>query len=105
RRQRGARDLTELQRRREEAEKARADALLAQHEAERQRQELLEKMAQFEREAQATQALREARANLQANDLVHVPRYDKVGRIVRVDYKRSLAVVSLGTVEWVGTHV
>jgi hypothetical protein len=37
---------------------------------------------------------------LQAGDTVHVPRYDKQGRVVRVDLKRNVAVVSLGLGQW-----
>ena len=54
----------------------------------------------MEREAEEAAALREARARLQPNDPVHVQRFDKQGRIVRVDHKRNLAVVSLGLGQW-----
>ena len=37
---------------------------------------------------------------LQPNDRVRVPRFDKPGRIVRVDHKRNLAVVSVGLGQW-----
>ncbi len=37
---------------------------------------------------------------LQANDAVRVPRFDKPGRIVRVDHKRNVALVSLGLGQW-----
>jgi DNA mismatch repair protein MutS2 len=100
RRQRRGQGLAELQQAREEAEKARQEALLAQHEAERQRAEYLEKLAQLRREAEEAAALREARARLQANDPVRVARFDKPGRIVRVDLKRNLALVSVGLGQW-----
>ncbi len=100
RRQRGGRDLVELQRRRAEAEQARSDALRAQHDAAKQRAEYEEKKAQLERAAAEAEALRQARARLQPNDPVHVPRYDKTGRIVRIDGKRQVAVVSLGLGQW-----
>jgi DNA mismatch repair protein MutS2 len=93
-------DLTELQQQREEAEKARALALEAQHEAERQRQEYRQKTEELERAAEKAAALKEARARLQPNDPVHVPRFDKAGHIVRVDHKRNIAVVSLGLGQW-----
>jgi len=100
RRQRRAPEVALLQKKREDAEQARAEALRAQHEAEVQRQEFQEKTAALQREAEQAAALRQARANLQANDPVHVPRFDKVGRIVRVDHKRNLAVVSVGLGQW-----
>jgi DNA mismatch repair protein MutS2 len=52
------------------------------------------------REAEEAVALREARARLQANDPVRVQRFDKPGRIVRVDHKRNIALVSLGLGQW-----
>ncbi len=100
RRQRRAPELAQLQQQREEAEKARAEALRAQHEAQRQKEEYQEKLAQLQRQAEADEALRAARAKLQPNDPVRVPRYDKTGRIVRIDHKRNLAVVSLGLGQW-----
>ncbi len=100
RRQRRAPQLAQLQQKREEAEKAREEALVAQHEAERQREEYRQKMALLERQAEEAAALREARSRLQANDAVHVPRFGKDGRVVRVDHKRNLAVVSVGLGQW-----
>ena len=100
RRQRKSADLVQLQQKREETEKARADALLAQHAAAQQRTEYEQKMAALEQQAQEAAALREARVRLQPGDLVHVPKYDKQGRIVRIDAKKNLAVVSLGLGQW-----
>ena len=100
RRQRRAPEMAKLQQLREEAEKAREQALRAQHEAEQQREEYFQKTSQVQREAEEAAALREFRAGLQANDPVRVARFDEPGRIVRVDYKRNLAVVSLGLGQW-----
>ncbi len=100
RRQRRAPEMAKLQQLREEAEKARTEALAAQHEAERQREEYRQKSETLEREAEEAAALREARARLQPNDAVQVPRFDKAGRIVRVDHKRNVAVVSVGLGQW-----
>jgi DNA mismatch repair protein MutS2 len=36
----------------------------------------------------------------QPNDAVRVLRFDKPGRIVRIDHRRNLAVVSLGLGQW-----
>jgi DNA mismatch repair protein MutS2 len=100
RRQKRAPEMAQLQRLREEAEKAREEALAAQHKAEQQREELRQKTATLEREAEEAAALREARLRLQPNDPVRVPKFDKPGRIVRVDHKRNVAVVSLGLGQW-----
>jgi DNA mismatch repair protein MutS2 len=100
RRQRKAPELARLQQLREQAELAREEALQAQHQADRQREEYAEKTAQLQREAEAAAALREARQRLRPNDLVRVERFDKNGKIVRVDLKRGIAVVSVGIGQW-----
>jgi DNA mismatch repair protein MutS2 len=100
RRQKRAPEMAQLQRLREETEKAREEALAAQHEAERQRAELLQKTERLAREAEEAAALREARLRMQPGDPVKVPRFDKPGRVVRVDHKRNVAVVSVGLGQW-----
>jgi DNA mismatch repair protein MutS2 len=100
RRQRRAPEMAKLQALRQEAEQARAEALSAQHDAEQQREAYRQKMVSLEREAEDAAALREARARLQANDTVRVSRFDKNGKIVRVDHKRGVAVVSVGLGQW-----
>ncbi len=100
RRQKRAPEMAQLQRLREETEKAREVAMTAQHEAERQREELRQQTVRVEREAEEAAALREARLKMQPGDPVRVPRFDKPGRIVRVDHKRNQAVVSVGLGQW-----
>jgi DNA mismatch repair protein MutS2 len=100
RRQRRAPELTQLQQKREETEKARADAMQAQFDAERQREEYAQKLAEFERQQRDAEELRSWRAALKAGDKVWVPKYDKNGRIVRIDLKRGICVVSLGLGQW-----
>jgi len=100
RRQRRAPELAQLQEKRAEAERAREEALQKQLAAERQRQEYEQKVADLERQAREAAALREMREKLRPGDAVHVPRYDKVGRIVRIDLKRHVAVVNLGLGQW-----
>jgi DNA mismatch repair protein MutS2 len=98
--QRGAPEMLQLQQKREEAENARAEALKAQHDAEQQREEYAHKLAEFEQKQRDAAVMREWRAKLQAGDTVWVPKYDKHGRVVRVDTKRGVAVVSLGLGQW-----
>jgi DNA mismatch repair protein MutS2 len=100
RRQRRAPELARLQEKRAEAEKARAEALMAQHEADQKREELEKKLLDLERQAQEAAALKDWRSKLQAGQLVRVPRYDKPGRVVRLDHKRNIAIVSLGLGQW-----
>jgi DNA mismatch repair protein MutS2 len=100
RRQRRAPELAQLQQKRAEAEQARAEALQAQHDAARQREEYEQKLTALARQAAEDAVLKQARARLQPNDPVNVPRFDKQGRIVRVDHKRNVAVVSVGLGQW-----
>jgi DNA mismatch repair protein MutS2 len=100
RRQKRAPEMAQLQKLREETEKAREEALAAQHDAERQREELRQKTETLEREAEEAAALREARLRMQPGDPVRVPRFDKPGKIVRVDHRRNLVQVSVGLGQW-----
>jgi DNA mismatch repair protein MutS2 len=100
RRQRRAPEMVRLQKLREEAEKAREEALVAQHEAEKQQEEFRRKTAELQHEAEEQASLREARAKLKPNDPVRVARFDKPGRIVRIDHKRNVAMVSVGLGQW-----
>ncbi len=70
------------------------------HEAEKQAGELRKKAEQVEREGAEAAALREARLRLQPNDAVRVPKFDKIGKVVRVDHKRNVAMVSVGLLQW-----
>jgi DNA mismatch repair protein MutS2 len=100
RRQRRAPEMARLQKLREDAERAREEALTKAREAQAEADELRQQQERLQKQAAEAEALREARLRLQANDPVRVPRYDKVGRIVRVDHKRNVAVVSLGIGQW-----
>jgi DNA mismatch repair protein MutS2 len=100
RRQKRAPEMVKLQQLREEAEKAREEALAAAHEATREREEYERKQEELRQQAEAEAALREWRLRLQPGDRVHVQRFGSVGRVVRVDHKRSVAVVSVGLGQW-----
>ncbi len=93
-------ELARLQQLREEAEKARTAALAAEHEAGRQREEYARKKAELEREAREETELREWRTRLQPNAAVHVARFDKTGRVVRVNPQKLTVVVSVGLGQW-----
>jgi DNA mismatch repair protein MutS2 len=100
RKQKRAPEMVQLQRLREDAEKARAEALSAQHAAEVQAEELRRKMSQIERKAAEDEALREARLRLVPGDSVRVKKFDKVGKVVRTDFKKNVVVVSVGIGQW-----
>lgn len=100
RRQKRAPELIQLQQKREEAEKARAEAMEAQLDAQKQREEYASRLADFERSQREAAELREWRSKLAPGSTVWVPKYDKHGKIIRVDAKRSSAVVSLGLGQW-----
>jgi len=100
RKQKRAPEMVQLQKLREDAEKAREEARAAQHEAEREAEDLRQQSAKLAREAEEAASLRDARRKLQPNDPVHVPRFDKTGKIVRIDHKRNMVVVSLGIGQW-----
>jgi DNA mismatch repair protein MutS2 len=100
RRQRRAPELLQLQQKREEAEKARTEALEAQLSAQKEREEYEQKLAAIDRQKREADELRAWRASLKTGDVVWAPKYDKHGKIVRIDHKRSVAVVSLGLGQW-----
>jgi DNA mismatch repair protein MutS2 len=100
RRQRRAPEMLQLQRLRQDAEQAREEALKKQHEAQQQREEYERQREQLQREAEEAAALRDKRARLKPNDAVQVARFDKLGRVVRVDHKKNIAVVSIGLGQW-----
>jgi DNA mismatch repair protein MutS2 len=100
RRQKRAPEMVRLQQLREETEKARAEALAAAHEAAREREEYERKQEELRRQAEAEAALRDWRIRLQPGEQVHVQRFGSVGRVVRVDHKRAVSVVSVGLGQW-----
>ena len=100
RRQRRAPEMAQLQELRQEAEKAREDALAAQHQAEQQREEYQRQQDKLRHQAEAEAVLREWRLHLQPNDRVHVQRFGQLGRVVRVDHRKNAAVVSVGLGQW-----
>ncbi len=93
-------DLAGLQQLRQEAETARVDALAAQHEATQQKAEYELKVAELVAEATEQADLLKMRQGLQPNTIVRVSRFDKTGRVVKVDAKKRLVTVSLGLGQW-----
>jgi DNA mismatch repair protein MutS2 len=91
-----------LQKLRKEAEDAKAAALEAQSEAERTREVLNQRLADMQKQAESDARIEQARAQLQPGDRVVVPKfgYDRPGRVVKIDPRKSIAVVAIGQVQW-----
>lgn len=93
-------ELNRLQQLREEAEKARSEALAAQHEADRQREEFAKKTAQLQQESAAAAALRDWRLKLQSNDQVWSPKFGKLAKVARVDHRKGTLFIGVGIGQW-----
>ncbi|MGL6075031.1 MAG: endonuclease MutS2 [Fimbriiglobus sp.] len=93
-------ELARLQELREEAEKARQAALDAEHTAKVERETYERKIAEFDEETAEKAALHEMRLKLQANDQVHVARFDSPGRVLRVNALKQTITVSVGIGQW-----
>jgi len=89
-----------LQQLREEAEKARHAAMLAELEAGKLRQDYERRKAELEQERRESERLQQLRAHLQVNDRVRVARFDQVGRVVRVNPTKQTVTVSVGLGQW-----
>ena len=93
-------ELSRLQELREEAEKARAAALAAEHSANQRQQELEQQKAAVEQDARRELELRKFRHQLKTNDTVHVSRFDATGKVVRVNLLKETVIVSVGIGQW-----
>jgi DNA mismatch repair protein MutS2 len=93
-------DLARLQELKEQAEKAKLEALSKQHEADQQRSEYENKVKELEREANREAALLELRNNLKPGTAVRVSRFDAVGKVVKVNALKQLVTVSIGLGQW-----
>jgi DNA mismatch repair protein MutS2 len=93
-------ELVRLQELRIEAEKAKTDALAAQVEAAKQKDEYERKVAAVQREQTLLAEQNARREKLKAGEAVHVRRFDAMGKVVRVDVKKQTILVSLGLGQW-----
>jgi DNA mismatch repair protein MutS2 len=93
-------ELARLQILREEAEKAKVEALTARHEADKEKEEFERRRTAIDREAAQKAALHDIRANLKPNDIVRVSRFDSTGKVIRVDNKKQTVMVSVGIGQW-----
>ena len=93
-------DLARLQQLREEAEKAKVEALAARHEADREKEEFERRRSALDREETEKIALNELRSKLKTNDVVRVSRFNSTGKVVRVDTKKQTVMVNVGIGQW-----
>jgi DNA mismatch repair protein MutS2 len=93
-------ELARLQQLREEAEKAKVEAMAARHDADREKEKFELQRGALDREAAQKAALNELRANLKAGEIVRVSRFDSTGKVVRVDAKKQTVKVTVGLGEW-----
>jgi DNA mismatch repair protein MutS2 len=99
RRRRGP-ELAKLRQLHDETEKVRADAVAARLEVDRERQELDRQREELQRQTRAEAAQKAAREALQMGDEVHVARFGKMGRVMRVDVRKRTVQVSVGIGQW-----
>lgn len=100
RRRRKTPDLAKVQQMRDATERARADAMAARLEVDRDRLELDRQREELRQLTEAEKALKVARGRLQVGDEVHVSKFGKTGRIVRIDPRKWSAAVSVGLGQW-----
>ncbi len=84
---------------RRQAERARQEAEQAKVEAERQRTEAERERLVLRDQQTAFQKWIDTVSSLRAGDRVHVKRFDREGRVVRVQLHKQVAVVSVGAME------
>ena len=93
-------ELNRLQQLREEAEKARTEALAHQHEADRQKEEFERRLAELEKRKVEDARLNEWRSRLQPGDEVWATKFGKKGKVARVNQAKGTVFVSIGIGQW-----
>ena len=89
-----------MQQLREEAEKARTEALARQHDADRQRDDYEKKLAALERRNVEEQKLNEWRSRIQVGETVWASKFGKSGKVVRVNQAKGTVFVGIGIGQW-----
>src|SRR5262249_17988613 len=93
-------ELTRLQQLREEAEKARTEALSHQHEADRQKEEFERRLAELEKRKIEDAKINEWRSRLQPGDEVWATKFGKKGKVARVNQAKGTVFISIGIGQW-----
>jgi DNA mismatch repair protein MutS2 len=97
---RKGRKLLEMQK--EKQEVSNEHSLILQAQVEARQQDILIKQQEVakQRELEKSQTLANFRLHLKPGDIVLVQRFDKEGRVVRVDQKKGQAKINVGLGEW-----
>lgn len=93
-------ELSRLQQLREEAEKARTEALAHQHDADRQKEEFERRLAELEKRTVEDARLNEWRSRLQPGDEVWATKFGKKGKVARVNQAKGTVFISVGIGQW-----
>lgn len=93
-------EIEKLQLAREAAEKARLEAMEAEREAQKVREELTRQQKELQVKHAAESSLYNFRNNLKQGTEVYVEKYDQMGQVVRVDYQKAIAVIKAGLGQW-----
>jgi DNA mismatch repair protein MutS2 len=93
-------EIDKLQEAREQAEKARQEALAAELAARAKQTEYERQQAELTRKTEAEAALKQFRVHLKPGTAVKVERFDDPGQVVRVDHAKSVAVIRAGLGQW-----
>jgi DNA mismatch repair protein MutS2 len=97
---RKGRKLLKLQREKQDISIEHSLVLQAEVEARKQGILIKQQEAAKQREIDKAKALSDFRLQLKAGDIVLVQRFDKQGRIVRIDQKKGQAKINIGLGEW-----
>ncbi|MBX7103103.1 MAG: DNA strand exchange inhibitor protein [Gemmataceae bacterium] len=100
RRRRRNPELAKLHELRAETERLRSEAVAAKLAADQERESLRVLGEEQARRTAAEEQLRVARDRLKVGDNVRVARFDKVGKVVRVDARKRTVLVSVGLGQW-----
>ncbi|MEZ6139216.1 MAG: DNA strand exchange inhibitor protein [Zavarzinella sp.] len=93
-------EMQRLQALREDAEKARAEALARQAEADRQKQEYQAQLNELQRQARREEEVKRWRQTLQAGSTVYSARFRNTAKVSRVDHRKGIVVISIGIGQW-----
>lgn len=95
-------EIEVLRQLRAEVERANRAAIEAKADADNARASLEQHLANLGQQTEHAAKLEQARAQLRPGDGVVVPRfgYDRPGRVVKIDTRKQMAVVSIGKVQW-----
>jgi len=74
--------------------------LVAQHDADRQRDEFVKLTHDLKKQAEADAALRDWRLKLQTNDAVWSPKFGKMAKVARIDHRKGTLFIGVGIGQW-----